>query len=137
LSQAVNIGKKLGKEVFLNTIPALFAYDAIPKTQNPIIESIDKINAIFVTVSEKSLLAKSLLDAFFKTSSLDMKRRLSNWLHDIGGETQLNQLSAGTFSAGKDDIQILMETFPGRHKELEKYQKMLDQKKESEEEQHQ
>lgn len=133
-SQAVNIGKKLGKEGFLNTIPSLFAYDAIPKTQNTIIESIDKINAMFVTVSEKSLLAKSLFDAFLKAPSLEMKRRLSDWLHSIGGEAQLSQLSTDALSAGKDDIKILMETFPGRHKELEKYQKMLEQKNENEEE---
>jgi hypothetical protein len=133
-SQTVNIGKKLGKEVFLNTIPALFAYDAIPKTQNTIIESIDKINAMFKNASEKSLLAKSLFDAFLKAPSLDIKRRLSNWLHDIGGEAQLNKLSTDAFFAGEDDILILMETFPGRHKELEKYQKILKQKNKSEEE---
>jgi len=133
-SQAVNIGKKLGKEVFLNTIPALFAYDAIPKTQNTIIESIGEMNAMFETASEKSLLAKSLFDAFLKAPSLDIKRRLSNWLHDIGGEAQLDQLSSDAFSAGEDDILILMETFPGRHQELEKYQKMLKQKNESEKE---
>jgi len=136
-SQAVNIGKKLGKEFFLDTIPTLFAYDSIPKTQNTIIESIGEINAMFENASGKSLLAKALFDAFLKAPSLEMKRRLSNWLHSIGGEAQLNQLSTDALSAGKDDIQILMETFPIRHKELEKYQKMLEQKKESEEDQDQ
>lgn len=92
------------------------------------------MNAMFENASEKSLLAKSLFDAFLKAPSLDMKRRLSNWLHSIGGEAQLSQLSTGTLSAGEDDILILMKTFPCRHKGLEKYQKMLEQKNESEEE---
>ena len=133
-SRAAKNGKKLGKEFFLDTIPALFAYDSIPKTQNTIIESIGEMNAMFENASEKSLLAKSLFDAFLKAPSLEMKRRLSNWLHSIGGEAQLSQLSTGALSAGEDDILILMETFPGRHKELVKYQKMLEQKNESEEE---
>ena len=89
---------------------------------------------MFVTVSEKSFFAKSLFHAFLKAPSLEMKRRLSNWLQGIGGEAQLSQLSTDALSAGEDNILILMETFPGRHKELEKYQKMLEQKNESEEE---
>ena len=133
-SRAVNIGKKLGEEVFLNTIPALFAYDAIPKTQNTIIESIGEMNAIFENASEKSLLAKSLFHAFFKAPSLDMKRRLSNWLHSVGGEAQLSQLNTGVLSAERDDIQTLMKTFPAKYNELEKYQKMLEQKNENKEE---
>ena len=82
----------------------------------------------------KSDLMPGILGPFLKATSLEMKRRLSNGLHSIGAEEQFGQLSTGALSAGEDDIQILMKTFPGRQKELEKYQKMLEQKNENEEE---
>lgn len=126
-SQAVSLGKKLKGEFFLKTIPALYSKDNIPKTQNTIIESAAETNALFVTASEKSLLAKSLLAALCNSNSIDIKRRLANWLHEIGGESQLKHLGKNAFSANEDDVQILVEIFPSKRKELEKYQKETKQ----------
>ena len=126
-SQAVSLGKKLKGEFFLKTIPALYSKNDIPKTQNTIIESTAETNAMFVTASEKSLLAKSLLAALCNSNSIDIKRRLANWLHEIGGESQLKHLGENAFSANEDDVQILVEIFPSKRKELEKYQKKTKQ----------
>lgn len=126
-SQAINLGKKVEKKFYLDAIPMLFSADNIPKTQNTVIESADETNALFGTASEKSLLAKSLLNAFLKSSSIEMKRRIATWLHDIGGEAQLKDLNTDAFSVNEDDIEILKEIFPGKRKELEKYLKKTKQ----------
>jgi len=125
-SQAINLREKLNREFFLKTIPALYSND-IPKTQNAVIDSADELNALFKKMSEKSLLAESLLRALCHSNSIDIKRRLAKWLHEIGGESQLKHLGEDAFSANKDDVQILVEVFPSKRKELEKYQKEVRQ----------
>lgn len=126
-SQAINLGKKVEKEFYLDAIPMLFSADNIPKTQDTVIESADETNALFGTASEKNLLAKSLLNAFLNSSSIEMKRRIATWLHNIGGEAQLKDLNTVAFSVNEDDIKILMEIFPGKRKELEKHLKKTKQ----------
>jgi len=126
-SQAINLGKKVEKEFYLDAIPMLFSADNIPKTQDTVIESADETNALFGTASEKNLLAKSLLNAFLNSSSIEMKRRIATWLHNIGGEAQLKDLNTDAFSVNEDDIEILKEIFPGKRKELEKYLKKTKQ----------
>ncbi|RLB04162.1 MAG: hypothetical protein DRG83_05435, partial [Deltaproteobacteria bacterium] len=91
--QAINLGEKIEKEFYLDAIPKIFSTDNIPKTQNTVIESADETNALFRTASEKNLLAKSLLNAFLNSSSIEMKRRIATWLHNIGGEAQLKDLN--------------------------------------------
>lgn len=122
-SQAINLGKKVEKEFYLDAIPMLFSADNIPKTQHTVIEFADETNALFGTASEKNLLAKSLLNAFLNSSSIEMKRRIATWLHNIGGEAQLKDLNTDAFSVNEDDIEILKEIFPSKRKELEKYLK--------------
>ena len=126
-SQAINLGEKVEKEFYLDAIPMLFSADNIPKTQDTVIESADETNALFGTASEKNLLAKSLLNAFLNSSSIEMKRRIATWLHNIGGEAQLKDLNTDAFSVNEDDIEILKEIFPGKRKELEKYLKKTKQ----------
>lgn len=130
-SQAVSLGKKLEGEFFLKTIPALYAKDDIPKTQNTVIESAAETNALFITASEKSLLAKSLLSALCNSTSIDIKRRLGKWLHEIGGEAQLKHLGEEAFPANGDDVRVLMEIFPSKRKELEKHKTKLSNESEA------
>jgi len=131
-SQAVRLGEKLKGDFFIKTIPAIYSKE-IPKTQNTVIDSATEINALFKDVSEKSLFAKSLLSALCQSSSIDTKRSLAKWLHEIGGESQLKHLGEAAFPANEDDVQILVEVFPSKRKELEKYQK---EQMQSEEEDH-
>ena len=77
------------------------------------------------TEVNKISLAKSLLHAVCETTSIKLKRHLSKWIHDIGGEAQLDQLNDYSFSS--DDLEILLKVFPAKRSRLEKYLKSLEQ----------
>lgn len=128
--QAVNLGKKLKGEFFLKTIPSLYSKDDTPKTQNTVIESAAETNELFVTASEKSLLGSSLLSAMCNSTSIEIKRRLGKWLYEIGGEAQIKSLGEEEFLGNEDDVQVLMEIFPSKRKELEKYQREMKKTRE-------
>ena len=69
-----------------------------------------------------------LLDVFTVISSLDMKRKITNWIHDNNGEGLIKR-QLDSIALSKEDCEILKEIFPALQKKLEIKIKAITQKK--------
>jgi hypothetical protein len=112
----------LGCEWILKTIEQIFTNDDTEVLEEDVIGSAEEISNLCETDLRQELL-RTILSSLVSTSSLQIKRKLANWLAEIEGQGILKNLANMTTS--DDDVSILSELFP-TDKNLKKLIKKQD-----------
>ncbi|MDQ0090127.1 hypothetical protein J2T12_003541 [Paenibacillus anaericanus] len=103
--------KILGSEFFLNHLKEIITDFKDNEGVRDIINSKSLINVLFPSIREKNLLSVILLGSFYTVDSLELKNRLAEWIHEIGGASILSK-SKDLAVPTDDDLEILKQHFP-------------------------
>ncbi|MEN6521131.1 MAG: P-loop NTPase fold protein [Armatimonadota bacterium] len=117
--QTERLAPHVGLSVFITVLPGLLGLQDIPNTTKAVIEAQTTLTRLCVNDRDRIKLGTALLDAFLRTSSLDLKNKLALWIKEAKAASSLNQMQK-LGNPTKDDIQILKSYFPGS-RALKKY----------------
>lgn len=106
---------QLGREYIIEVLPDLLRLPESPEMTRAVIDSSERLNALFPSFSEKYDLAKLLLGAYLSSPSRENQNRIIEWVKTLGVDDVLRELS--TFDpVSEEDLETLRTAFPGsRH----------------------
>ena len=102
----------LGKDFLIEVIPNIAQLSGAQETWRAVYDSRDAVNQVFPQKDDRYDLAKSLLQAFERTDSIEVKNQSLQWIDEIEAEPVLRELQKPGVKLTDDDIQILHGQFP-------------------------
>ena len=104
--QIEQVHTTVGRGLFLSVIPAIAKFEAMPQTMDEVADFSDSISTLFPSADDRLELGKSLVAAFRFSASLQFKKRLAKWLHELDVDSVLK---GAKFS--EDDLAVLEPYF--------------------------
>jgi hypothetical protein len=112
--------KDLSIDFFLNALPIVVDNPEAPQLTDCVLESLNEITKRFSGEQNYSKLAIAGFKAFFSCHTREGKRRIANWLKDLGGESHLRELAKQGTQLESEDAEILKQVFPAEKRVLAK-----------------